>query len=46
MDLADLDSAGASVDSILGISKTINYVILNARMITPTLTETKHDGAH
>ena len=36
MDLADLDSVRASVDSILAISKKIDYVILNAGVVTGT----------
>ena len=43
MDLADLDTVKVAVERILGISKTIDYVILNAGLLVPTLTKTKHD---
>ena len=43
MDLADLDSVKTAVNSILAISKKIDYVILNAGLVMGTYKKTKQN---
>lgn len=42
LDLTDLDSVKESVDCILKQTKVVDYLILNAGVLAPPYTKTKH----